>query len=141
MLQIRIESDGIVFGYTRKNKRSYKSLNYHRRLVKPGKTQWSQTITRETESSYFDESDYESWCSEEGHHWWISKDAAVRIGNRGERIAFFPCCENHPGPWHGYPVSAIEDHNYEVPEELVSQWQDGGTIDDLAAARLRRGKL
>jgi hypothetical protein len=40
-----------------------------------------------------------------------------------------------------YPVSAISDRDYEVPNELIDIWEKDQTIDDLIAGRMRKGKL
>ncbi len=63
------------------------------------------------------------------------------MGLAGERMAFFPACGNHPGPWHGYPVSAASNRDYEVPGELVDKWEDDKVIDEIVAGRMRKGKI
>ncbi|UPJ52973.1 hypothetical protein IVB30_17615 [Bradyrhizobium sp. 200] len=142
MTQLAVESDGIVFGYTAGMKRTYKSMNYHRQpKLKPDKTKWDSAISRPAEYSYFEQCEAKSWLSQSGDYWWVSQDALTTVGLGGERLAFFPICHNHPGPWHGYPVSAISDRDYEVPKELIEKWEDDETIDDLIAGRMRKGKL
>src|SRR3954447_2840209 len=115
MPQLSVDPDGIVFGYTAKKKRTYKSLNYHRQLkLKPDKTKWASSVSPADEYSYFERCEDKDWLSTSGDYWWVSIYAALTVGHMGERMAFFPVCTNHPGPWHGYPVSAIADRNYEV---------------------------
>lgn len=141
MAKLAVESDGIVFGYTKASGRSYKSMNYHRVRIKPGKTLWATSVSRLEEYAIFDESDDKGWSSMQGDYWWVSKDAGGVVGEHGERVAFFPRCHNHPGPWHGYPVSAIDDRDYEIPEDLIERWEADDVIDDLVAGRMRRGKI
>ena len=141
MARLAIEPDGIVFGHTSKG-RTYKSLNYHRQpKLKPGKTIWDSSVSRDAEYGYFEHSEDKEWLSSSGDYWWVSKNAKLAIGLNGERIAFFPICHNHPGPWHGYPVSPISNRDYEIPSELIDKWENDDTIDDLIAGRMRKGKL
>jgi hypothetical protein len=142
MAQLAVEFDGIVFGYTAGSKRTYKSLNYHRQPnLRPNKTKWDTAISREDEYGYFEQSEVSAWLSLSGDYWWVSERAATRVGLKGERLAFFPICHNHPGPWHGYPVSALSDRDYEVPSEVIEKWENDEIIDDLIAGRMRKGKL
>jgi hypothetical protein len=141
MAKLEVHADGILFGYTAK-KRTYKSMNYHRQpKLKPGKTIWQSAISREAEYNYFEQCEANVWLSSSGDYWWVSKEAKIAVGLNGERLAFFPVCRNEPGPWHGYPVSAISDRDYEVPNELIDIWEKDQTIDDLIAGRMRKGKL
>jgi hypothetical protein len=141
--RLAAEIDGIVFGYTSRNDRTYKSMNYHRNKIKAGKTLWSKTVSVSEEADFFDTSDYKIWKCDQENYWWISQNASRVVGNFGERVAFFPHCGNHPGPWHGYPVSPSNDEHYEIPEEVVSTWEAGDKprIDDLVAGRIRKGKI
>ncbi len=142
MVQIAVDPDGIVFGYTAGKKRTYKSLNYHRQpKLKPGKTLWCSSIARAAEFTYFDQSEKEGWLSASGDYWWVSPKADVVVGLNGERMAFFPACDIHPGPWHGYPVSALSNRDYEIPTDLIEKWEDNKAIDDLTATRMRKGKI
>ncbi len=142
MTQLAVEVDGILFGYTDAKKRTYKSLNYHRQPnLKPSKAKWDSSIGRDVEYAYFNHSETQAWLSASGDYWWVSKGAKTTVGLNGERLAFFPVCSNHPGPWHGYPVSALTDRNYEVPGEVIEKWEADETIDDLIAGRMRKGKL
>jgi len=142
------ESDGIVFGYTRRQSNtsegglSYKSMNYHRHSgYKRGKTIWNSDFPVSQEPIAFDESDFARWMDSAGNLWWTSNGAATKVGANGERVAFFPKCANRPGPWHGYPVSPRDDENYEIPEQLIREWQTKNIIDDLIACRMRKGKI
>jgi len=142
MSQLTVESDGIVFGHTANEKRTYKSLNYHRQAKqKRGKTIWATAIKPETEYAIFEESEVSKWLSSSGDYWWVSKGAKTIVGLGGERLAFFPFCSNHPGPWHGYPVSPSSDPNYEVPKALVDKWEDDHRVNDVIAGRIRKGKI
>lgn len=148
MHRLSVESDGIVFGYTRRQAkqpgggRSYKSMNYHRHGgFKRGKTIWHSNFSVISEAQAFDESDFNQWVDPDGQLWWVSKDAKVTLGVNGERLAFFPACSNHPGPWHGYPVAPANDENYEVPEPLITTWEKSGVVDELVAGRMRKGKI
>lgn len=148
MQRLRAESDGIVFGYTRRESttkaggRTYKSMNYHRQSgYRPGKNIWHPSFAVSREPVAFDESDFARWEDARGNLWWTSAGAAMMIGTKGERIAFFPACANHPGPWHGYPVAPRDDEDYEIPEQLITLWESAGVVDDLVAGRMRRGKI
>ncbi len=143
MERLRAESDGIVFGFTSRNARTYKSMNYHRAKIKSGKTLWAKAVSVPDEADFFEVSDEKIWKCNDNNYWWISYNATRVVGELGELIAFFPYCRNHPGPWHGYPVSPANDVYYEVPEEVVSAWEAGDTpwIDDLVAGRIRKGKI
>jgi hypothetical protein len=141
MVQLAVEPDGIVFGYTAKE-RTYKSLNCHRQQnLKPNKSKWASSISREEEYGCFDRSENRAWVSSSGDYWWVSEGAKTTVGVNGERLAFFPVCNNHPGPWHGYPVAPRDNENYEIPEDVIQAWEAAGVIDDLVAARMRRGKI
>lgn len=148
MKKLSVQSDGIVFGYTRRQSnspaggRSYKSLSYHRQAgYKRGKTIWNRQVSVTEEAKAFDDSDFEQWQDADGHLWWVSPGASVIVGANGERLAFFPRCSNHPGPWHGYPVAPKDDENYEIPEDLIATWELNGVVDELVAGRMRRGKI
>ncbi|MGJ5020369.1 hypothetical protein [Bradyrhizobium oligotrophicum] len=149
MKKLDVQSDGTVFGYTREKSKShppggrtYKSLNYHRQSkLKPGKTIWSKNLSLEDEASLFDSSDFCGWLSVRGDLWWVGSNAGVVVGVRGERVAFFPRCDNHPGPWHGYPVAPSDDESYEIPEDVIRIWEADKTVDNLTAKRMRRGKI
>ncbi|MES2449635.1 MAG: hypothetical protein V4610_03615 [Pseudomonadota bacterium] len=118
-------------------------MSYHRQKIKAGKTLWAPAIAVAEEADFFETSDDRIWSCDGGNHWWIAKDGARIVGKLGERVAFFPRCGNHPGPWHGYPVSPANDEHYEVPEEVISKWESGTRpwIDDLVAGRIRKGKI
>lgn len=143
MNRLAAESDGIVFGFTSRNARTYKSMNYHRHKIKKNKTLWSPTVAVTEEAGFFNASDDGVWSCHAGNYWWVSENAVKVIGQLGERVAFFPRCDNHPGPWHGYPVSVTNDEHYEVPEEIISEWESGKNprIDDLVAGRMRKFKI
>lgn len=147
MHRLTVESDGIVFGYTRRpttppGGRTYKSMNYHRHSnFKQGKTIWHSGFPVSQEPIAFDESDFEQWVDGSGNLWWISRGATTAVGAKGERLAFFPVCQNHPGPWHGYPVSPRDDEAYEVPPNLIMCWETAGLINKITAGRMRRGKI
>jgi hypothetical protein len=140
MQQLKVEHDGILYGHTT-NQRLYKSLNYHRSLSGRPKTLWSPDVQRLAEAQFFDISDTAQWCSQSGDFWWVANDAGLSIGQGGERLAFFPRCQNQQGPWHGYPVSPNSDTNYEVPGEIIKEWEDRGTINRIWARRMRRGRI
>ena len=139
-----VESDGVVFGFTTLNRRSYKSMNYHRQgKFKRGKTLWASEVGVAEEPMFFESSDANGWSCAADNYWWISANGVRAIGALGERIAFFPRCGNHPGPWHGYPVAPSNDENYEVPEEIIAMWEAGEKpwVDNLIAGRIRKGKI
>ena len=143
MQKIAAQGDGVVFGVTSRHGRTYISMNYHRHSFKKGKTLWHQSVAVPDEAEFFDTSDDKMWECKQGHYWWIDQGGKRVIGAGGEFIAFFPHCPNHPGPWHGYPVSPRDDEHYEVPEEIVLKWESGTNpwIDDLIAGRIRKGKI
>lgn len=142
MAQLAVDPDGILFGYTAGMGRSYKSMNYHRQpTLKPNKTKWDPSVSLPQEYGCFEQSEADNWVSASGDYWWVATNASIVVGRTGERIAFFPACPNHPGPWHGYPVSPTSNRSYEVPDALIEKWEDSGVIDDLIAKRMRSGKI
>ena len=142
MKQLAVEPDGILFGYTAVKGRTYKSMNYHRQPgLRPDKTKWNSNISREEECNYFEQCETRDWLSQSGDYWWVAADARAAVGLTGERVAFFPMCQNHPGPWHGYPVSPDMDRDYEVPSELIRRWEEEGLIGPIVAKRMRRGVI
>lgn len=147
MQRIRADGDGTLFGFTKLNDRTYKSMNYHRKQIKRGKNLWGDGVPVAEEPLLFDTSDERLWHCDQGNYWWISRDGDRVVGVLGERVAFFPHCGNHPGPWHGYPVSPMDDDNYEIPEEVIQIWEkefvneNEDFIDDLVLDRIRRGKI
>lgn len=117
-------------------------MNYHRQVNhRPRKSIWAKSLSVVAEAQLFDESDFQGWLSARGDLWWVALNADLVVGLRGERVAFFPMCKGHPGPWHGYPVAPKDNDDYEIPKEVIEAWEAAEIVDDLVARRMRRGDI
>jgi hypothetical protein len=131
---------GILFGPNDHGK-TYLSIFLHRG-IRPNKNKWSSNITPPIEYSIFCPSDYANYNDNSGHYWGFLNRGDLRIGLRGERLCKFPLPSNIIDPWHGYPVSPMNDGDYNAPPDyLVQRWPQTGDISRTFARRIQKRKI
>lgn len=133
-----METDGFLFGPNDSGK-TYKSLNYHRNAPKPGKSRWSETVSRDEEYDLFCVCDKENWSCVDGHYWG-TLNGIFALGTADERFSFFPSNANPLVPWHGYPIKG-SSRDYRVPEPIIEMWLKAGMINGIIAKRIRSAKI
>src|SRR5215472_13444991 len=118
-------TSGILFGPSA-NGKNYLSVYAHRGSHW-GKSQWS--IPPNHEFGIFDRADQSNWVDNVGNYWGVDGATANAIGTRGEKLSHFPCTSNAHDPWHGYPVSPLEDGDRASPPDyLVEDWISHGVV-------------
>lgn len=59
------------------------------------------------------------------------------LGSNDERLSHFPRPSNGSDPWHGYPISPLEDHNDALPDDLVDEWVANGALTYTLGERIK----
>ena len=131
---------GIRFGPNGSGK-LYVSLYAHRG-DRPQKSTWLREVPPPTEYDIFCWADTGDWRDDSGHYWGIRDGGRAALGCRGERLAKFPCCLNPSDPWHGYPVSPLEDGERAAPPgDFVERWRIAGIINRTIRRRILSRKI
>lgn len=129
---------GIEFGPNGSGKR-YLSLYAHRG-ANYRKSMWAMPPPEEYR--VFCSSDYGNWSDHGGNLWGIDDGGNTVLGLRGERLSKFPRPTNATNPWHGYPVSPMEDGDRGAPPDLlVERWISTGVVSRTIGRRIQRGRL
>jgi hypothetical protein len=129
---------GVMFGPTVSGK-MYLSLYIHRGSW-IGRSQW--IVEPQTEFNIFGAADNANWRGPNGHYWGVHVPDAGVLGARGERLAKFPQTSNAVDPWHGYPVSPLEDGDRSAPpDDLVELWRQNNVVSKTFARRIQRRKV
>ena len=139
---LHLNPDG-TFGPTR-NKKSYIVMPYHAKtgkVKKPSdqKTRWE--IAANQHYYLFALADACDWkCSESKNYFAVHDDCKTKLGNGGERIAFFTCVNPDNGtiPWHGYPVLS---QDYCPPDTLLDSWEKNGIISSPVKKNIERKRI
>lgn len=121
----------------------YISLSKHRPSSGGRDNKWSSSIKPSDEYLIFKRSFMSRWLDPTGHLWGLQNNL-VTIGSNGERLAKFPRRANESDPWHGYPVSALDQnrrYQHCPPPALISEWIDRQIVSESQGARIRRGKV
>lgn len=118
--------------------REYLCSSRHRDPRHPDKSTWLQTIGEQDESEFYEASEDALW-SADGIHWWTSKDSALELGTKRQKLAYFPKPTNRTDPAHGYPVTTYRNKDYTVPESIIQKWETGEDphVDVRVAKKLR----
>ena len=129
-----VAPDGVRYIATASGK-TYRSLNYHRSAGGRNKSIW--VIERPEEFEVFSTADDHSWCDDQGY-WSFLGGANVKLGTRGERLAFFPTKVDSADDWHGYPLSLTPVRR---PRPcLVESWLEAHVIHFAVGQKIIRGK-
>lgn len=129
---------GVMFGPTRSGK-MYLSMYIHRGNLR-GRSQWH--IPPGREFTIFVAADDGNWRDVKGNYWGVDGLGAATIGTRGERLSKFPQTTNKTDPWHGYPVSPLEDGDRSAPsDDLVEMWIENNIVSKTTGRRIQRRKL
>lgn len=130
-----VAPDGLRYIATASGK-TYRSLNYHRSAGGRDKSIW--TIPRPEEFEVFSTADDRSWYDDQGY-WSFLERARVRLGERGERLAFFPTKVDSADDWHGYPLSLTPVRRPQP--SLADSWVRADAISFAVGEKIKRGKL
>jgi hypothetical protein len=133
---------GVLFAATQHNS-SYLSRYDHRHFANGTRNRWSAACQPACEYEVFCDAETNNWRDTRPHLWGIRANLS-ELGCDGERVAKFPAVQNAHDPWHGYPVSALDERReFEHRPEpvLVNRWRHAGLISDSQASRIKRGKV
>jgi hypothetical protein len=122
---------------------AYLSTFKHRPTSGPGASKWANTCPPTDEYQIFVASFTGKWHGNNGDLWGLQSGQPV-IGMCKEAIAKFPNGGNPLVPWHGYPVSALDNKRSYVhrpPPAVVKKWVDLGLINRFQGARINAGKV
>lgn len=130
---------GIQFGPTLSGK-MYIAVYIHRGM-RPERNQWS--IPPDGEYKIFVAADQGNWHAPPGHYWGVQSYHAPTLGTRGERICKFPMGSNSANvPWHGFPVSPIDDGAGSAPpDSLVETWIQNRVVSKTIGRRIEKRKI
>lgn len=121
----------------------YISIFYHRgtnRLV--FKNKWHPDISPFTEYEIFCFADDGNWFDARGHYWGVRERGEAILGCSGERLCKFPKTSNVIDPWHGFPVSPMEDgDDYRPSDDIVEAWIATGIVSKTFGRRIQRRKV
>ena len=119
----------------------YLSAFAHRGL-RPQKSKWAAGITPAIEYDTFCLADAGFWHDGDGNYWGIRDGGRTQLGQRGERLCKFPRIANDIDPWHGYPVSPLENGDIDCPaDELVTSWFRSGIVSREIRNKILKHKL
>ena len=77
------------------------------------------------------------WMNDDGRGLYsLVDDCKERLGQEGERLAFFPTPVNANDPWHGYPIDSTN-----VGDNLILHWYRKKVISETTYLRLMRHRL
>jgi hypothetical protein len=131
--------------YRNCNSTLYCSWMYHRIPGSGSHTKAIWSITGIAECGLFCKAESSGWEDSSGTLWGCSKDAAVELGTRGERMACFEPPTQSNGSWHGYPVSgsrrAPKAIRRQPPDSIVIRWHDDGWVSYTVRQRILRKKI
>ena len=135
-------SSGIHFGPNLAGK-FYLSLYYHRGSNRSAlKNKWHPEIKPPLEYQIFCNTDRENWYDSTGHGWGMRSRGDVIIGVQDERLCKFPYTSNESDPWHGFPVSPMENGDSDAPsDEFIDNWILSGAISKTFGRRIQRRKV
>ena len=126
------------------NGKMYLSLSYHRgKGSKADKHTWC--IPPDTEYGIFHNSDKHNLHDGNRNYWGVLETGKATLGTNGERLSIFPCTSNDQDPWHGYPVSPLEERKRNpLPPDfdlLVEKWIKEKVIDKAVGRKIQKLKL
>lgn len=131
---------GISFGPNRSGK-TYLSLYIHRG-TRAQKHQWSVNVSPSREYDIFCSADEGNWKDTQGHYWGVYAGGQTVLGSRGERLCKFPRTSNIEDPWHGYPVSPMEEGDKDAPpDDFVENWIATRIVSKTFGRRIQRRKI
>jgi len=133
---------GLQFGPNKTGK-LYLSVFYHRGNGRiKYKNKWHPTIHPSTEYHIFCKADYRNWSDSHGHYWGVHDGGVIILGIRGEILCKFPHNANPTTPWHGFPVSPMENGDCDAPPfEFVEDWIRNGVVSKTLGRRIQRRKV
>lgn len=115
----------------------YKPIGYHNRVAahRDEKNKWC--LKRNEQYEVFRLADEENWLDDapDGLYSIVDNGREV-LGEKGERVAFFPKPQNENDTWHGYPKS-----NPPISDGLIERWYGEHVIDGIVYKRLMGHKL
>ncbi len=102
-------------------------------------------IPPDTEYDIFYNSDKHNLRDANHNYWGVLQTGKATLGTNGERLSKFPCTSNIPDPWHGYPVSPLEERKRNaLPPDfdlLVEQWIKDKVIDKAVGRKIQKEKI
>ena len=141
--QGNISNDGLEF--TACEGTPYLSLDYHQPFSQLRHVKSIWLLSRVDECHAFCEARLSHWSDQAGNYWTVTKDGDKRLlGDRGERMAFFPAPSDETDTWHGFPVGGGKDalpFKQRPPADLVQRWTQEQRISRVNRARINRWVL
>ena len=106
------------------------------------KSKWHPSTPPPMEYDIFCSADYGNWRDLHGHYWGVHSGGATVLGCLGERLCRFPRTSNAGDPWHGYPVSPLENGDDDAPsDDFVENWIRTGVVSKTFGRRVQRRKV
>jgi hypothetical protein len=102
------------------------------------KNAWSPALPRIEEFAVFCRADEGDWHRAPGY--WsfrMENGRLMALGACEERLCHFPRPSNDTDPWHGYPVSPLEDQDDALPDDLVDEWVATGVLTYTWGQRIK----
>lgn len=123
-------SDGYEYGPTVNGKMYLSKYKHRGKGDRKHKHMWC--IPPDDEYHIFYASDKRDMYDSNQDYWGVMQGGKI-IGEKGERISKFPCTSNETDPWHGYPISPVEERpRGSLPPEfddLIANWIKSEIID------------
>lgn len=113
-----------------------KKEHWHNAKRKDGKTRWLHdkkteyyvfNLADEHDEHFLDRyncSDVKWMNDDDSGLYSIVNQGRDKLGENGERLAFFPTPSNPTDPWHGYPVDSLN-----IKDKLIDHWYKIGIVD------------
>ena len=133
---------GIQFGPNNTGK-LYVSLHRHRGSGSTAyKNRWAPQVPPAMEYDIFCAADYGGWVDVNGHYWGVDNGGVTILGDQGERLCKFPRNDNPRVPWHGYPVSPLQNGSVDAPPfAFVEDWIRHGVVSRTVGRRIQKWKI
>lgn len=136
---------GLEYGPTA-NGKMYLSVYKHRGSgSRRDKNMWSSDISHDTEYDIFCFADEHNLYDNSWNYWGVWEKGQAILGEKGERVSKFPSTSNQQDPWHGYPVSLVEERRRKaLPRDfdlLVENWIRDEIITKEVGRKIQKEKI
>lgn len=137
---------GMLYGPRPGKTKRYLCSNHHRGGRRGGghKHEWHPVnVPPLREYELFCTADDEKWVDTDGHYWGVGdSEGNLILGLSKERLCKFPLPSNLSDPWHGYPVSPMQEGDKDAPpDDFVEKWIADKAISKVFGRRIQRRKV
>ena len=136
-------SDGLKYGPTANGKRYLSVFKHRGNGSTKHKNIWC--ISPDIEYEIFCNSDKHNLIDTSKNYWGVLNNGKEKLGVKGERLSKFPYTSNTQDPWHGYPVSPVEERkrnalpsNFDL---LIEQWIKDEIITKEIGRKIQKEKI